>query len=278
MSAAYTSRAVEQPVPKGPLAARWRRWSLDGRKAGSLARAAVAIENAGTATWHTRGEALGIRASYHWLDDRGNPIVWDGLRTALPRSVAPGETIELELPVRIPLPPGRYRFALDLVDEGRFWLAELGNRRPEEDVDVLPRIERRLAVVGADVSGLEEPLVPVDEAEAVAYLTAGVELAPDWASRVLDAHQEGYGIVGGSVEPANRRARRSLALWAPGGGRVPSFSGPLLLPSVVKGVDAEPVAGPEGLPSVEPARGEGREPWLYDARIRARLESGRPRG
>jgi hypothetical protein len=268
---------VERAVPKGPLAARWRSWSLDGRKAGSLACAPVAVENAGTATWHTRG-TVGIQASYHWLDDRGNPIVWDGLRTALPHAVAPGETIELELPVRVPLPPGRYRFALDLVDEGRFWLAELGNHRPEEDLDVLPRIERRLAVLGAEASGQEEPVVPLDEAEAIAYLAPGIELAPDWASRVLDAHQEGYGIVGGSVEPGNRRARRSLALWAPGGGRVPSFPGPLLLPSVVKGVDAEPLAGPEGLPSLEPPRGEAREPWLYDARIRARLESGRPRG
>jgi hypothetical protein len=268
---------IEAPVPKGPLAARWRSWSLDGRKAGSLTRALVAVENAGTATWRTRGE-VGIRASYHWLDDRGNAIVWDGLRTALPHPVAPGETLELELPVRMPFPPGRYRFALDLVDESRFWLAELGNRRPEEDVEVLPRIERRLAVVGAEVAAQDEPLVAPEEAEAVAYLAPGVELGPDWSSRVLDAHQEGYGIVGGSVEPAGRRARRSLALWAPGGGRVPSFPGALLLPSIVKGVEAETETGAEGLPSVEPPRGELREPWLYDARIRARLESGRRRG
>jgi len=269
---------MEAPVPKGPLAARWRSWSLDSLKAGSLTRARLAVENAGTATWHTRGDGVGIHASYHWLDDRGNAIVWDGLRTVLAHPVAPGETVELELPVRLPVPPGRYRFALDLVDEGRFWLAELGNPRPEEDVNVLPRIGRRLAVVGAEVSGQDEPLVPPDEAEAVAYLAPGVELAADWARRVLDAHQEGYGIVGGSVEAGGRRARKALQLWAPGGGRVPSFPGALLLPSVVNGVDAEPVAGPEGLPSVEPPRGELREPWLYDARIRARLGSGRRRG
>jgi len=268
---------MEPPVPKGPLAVRWLSWKLDGRKAGSLGTARVSVENAGTATWHTRGES-GIRAAYHWLDDRGNAIVWDGLRTALPRPVAPGETVELELRVRLPLPPGRYRFALDLVDEGRFWLAELGNRRPEEDVDVVPRIERRLAVVGAAVANQDEALVPREEADAVAHLAPGVELDPEWSRRVLDAHQEGYGIVGGSVAADGRRARRALGLWAPGGGRVPSFPGPLLCPSIVKGVEGEPVAGPEGLPALEPSRGEGREPWLYDARIRARLGSGRPRG
>ena len=274
---------MEPPVPKGPLAVRWRSWSLDGRKAGSLATARVAVENAGTAAWHTRDEATGIHASYHWLDDRGNPIVWDGLRTALTRPVAPGETAELELRVRLPLPPGRYRFALDLVDEGRFWLAELGNSRPEEEVDIAPRIERRLAVVGAEAPRQEEALVPLDEADAVAHLAPGIELDPDWSRRVLDAHQEGYGIVGGSVAADGRRARRALELWAPGGGRVPSFAGPLLCPSIVKGVEADPAAGPEGLPALEPPRGEGREPWLYDARIRARLltaqrGSGRPRG
>ena len=50
---------MDTPVPKGPLAVRWRRWSLDGRKAGSLATARVAVENAGTATWHTRDETNG---------------------------------------------------------------------------------------------------------------------------------------------------------------------------------------------------------------------------
>jgi hypothetical protein len=178
------------------------------------------------------------------------------------------------------VPPGRYRFAIDLVDEGRFWLAELGNTRPEEAVEIAPRIERRLAVVGAEVTNQTEPLVALEEAEAIAYLAPGVEPSPDWSTRVLDAHQEGYGIVGGAIETDGRRATRALAAWAPGPGRVPSFSGPLLLPSVVAGLDVSPSPGPEGLPAIEPSRDDQhrREPWVYDGRIRARLRSGRPRG
>ena len=40
----------------------------------------------------TKGfRAGGVNAGSHWLDERGNPIVWDGVRTALPQPVEPGE-------------------------------------------------------------------------------------------------------------------------------------------------------------------------------------------
>jgi hypothetical protein len=108
----------------------------------------------------------------------------------------------------------------------------------------------------------------------VAYLAPGVVPGPDWSRRVLDAHQEGYAVVAGAIEAEGRRAR-ALAQWAPGSGRVPGFPGPLLCPSVVKGVEPEWMDEVAGLPAV--ARPH-EEPCVYDGRIRARLESGRPRG
>ena len=262
------------PVPKGPLAVRWGAWSFDDVRAGAAASARVTIENAGAAVWQSRG-SVGIQLASHWLDGHGNPIVWDGPRASLPRPVQPGETAELELKLRGPMPPGRYRLAIDLVDEGRFWFAELGNPRLEADVDVRPRIERRLAALGGAAPAQDEPLVPLGEAEAVAYLAPGVVPAPDWSRRVLDAHQEGYAVVAGSIDPDNRRARRALAQWAPGTGRVPTFPGPLLCPSIARGVEPEWIDEVEGLPA---AARPSEEPWLYDGRIRARLESGRRRG
>ena len=119
------------PVPAGPLAVRWLVHELEPVQAGALTRAHIAVENAGSAPWR------GLKASYHWLDDRGNPIVWDGIRQDV--DAAPGERVERDLQVRGPIPPGRYRLAFDLVDEHRFWLAELGNFAPELDVDVAPR-------------------------------------------------------------------------------------------------------------------------------------------
>ena len=63
-------------MAKGPLGVRWGDWTLDGPQAGALTTARVELENAGSVAWRD-----GIFLSYHWLDDRGNPIVWDGLRT-----------------------------------------------------------------------------------------------------------------------------------------------------------------------------------------------------
>src|SRR5688500_13334090 len=113
-------RVGEHPVPVGPLAVRWLGYDVPELRAGEDAQALVALRNAGTATWRSRNDS-GVRLSYHWLDDRGNPIVWDGPRVLFPRPVAPGEETEVETLLRAPQPPGRYRLAFDLVEERRFW-------------------------------------------------------------------------------------------------------------------------------------------------------------
>ena len=55
------------------------------------------------------------------------------------RELAPGERATVDARVRAPIPPGRYRFALDLVAEHRAWFSELGSETAAADVDVLPR-------------------------------------------------------------------------------------------------------------------------------------------
>ena len=206
---------------------RWHVCELEPVEAGAVSRAHVVLENAGTAAWRD------LNVSYHWLDDRGNPIVWDGIRHAI--AAAPGERIERDLEVRGPIPPGRYRLAFDLVDEHRFWLAELGNYAPELEVDVAPRDVAGARLFGADGD--------VDQIAA--------------------AHGEGYAAVGGSIEM--RRRPRELEPYEPGGGRNPAFAHPLVCPSLLPPL--EPNEEVAGLPAWRP---EGDEPWLYDARIRLR--------
>src|SRR6266516_907371 len=102
-----------------PLAVRFHAWELEQPRAGALTRARVELENAGTAAWRDD-----VKASYHWLDELGNPIGWDGLRTPLPEPVSSGGRLTVEVPVRCPIPPGRYGFALDLEAERRAWFGE----------------------------------------------------------------------------------------------------------------------------------------------------------
>jgi hypothetical protein len=217
---------------------------LDEPRAGSLGSARVEIENAGTATWRED-----VSCSYHWLDALGNPIVWDGIRTPLPRPVAPGERITLRVDVRAPIPPGRYRFALDLVAEHRAWFGELGESGPEEELDVRPRVDaERLADV------------------AVVHVPAGWELAPGAEALALAAHAEGYAVVAPSIDPP-RRLRRALAAWSDDAGRDPGFAQPILCPSILRGVELERLDDVEGLPAFAPPDGE---PWIYDGRVAVR--------
>src|SRR5258708_2759770 len=160
----------EHEVPVGTLAVRWRAWQLlRPARAGTVTEVDLVLENAGSAEWRT------IEVSYHWLDDRGNAIVWGEIWTPLARSVAPGETIEQRIELRAPLRAGPHRLAFDLVDESRYWFSEVGNTRLEVDVDVQPRVERRLAVTFSDgpeallaesraaLAAQEEPLVAQGE-------------------------------------------------------------------------------------------------------------------
>jgi hypothetical protein len=223
----------------GPLVARWRSWSLDQPRAGALTTARAEVENAGAATW-----GADIAASYHWLDERGNAIVWDGIRTELPGPVDPGARIQLGIGVRAPMPPGRYGFALDLVAEHRAWFGELeDNDTPSEAVDVLPRVA---ATTLRDVATVHAP-----------------QTTAEWESRVLALHAEGYAVVAGALG-APRRLRKRLAAWTPGPGRVPGFAQPLLCPSVLNGIELERLPDVEGLPAFRPP---AAEPWVYDASL-----------
>jgi len=207
-------RVGEHPVPAGPLAVRWRAYELAEQRAGVTTRARVVLENAGSASWRSRGRE-GVQLAYHWLDPLGNPIVWDGTRSAFPEVVRPGETVELESSLTAPRPPGRYRLAFDLVEEFRFWFQELGSSTLDVAVEVRPRIDaRRLAVrmhgppdpeVDAALAAQEEPLV-VDDATAVAHLVHGAFPAPEWSRLLLDAQSSAFSLsrrrlgVGGKGE------------------------------------------------------------------------------
>ncbi|WP_156896715.1 M6 family metalloprotease domain-containing protein [Desulfovirgula thermocuniculi] len=85
----------------------------------------LTITNTGGITWMSRGSNP-VRVSYHWLDSQGRPVVWDGLRTELPRDVAPDETVNVNALLKTPSQPGTYVLRWDLVREGVTWFSWAG--------------------------------------------------------------------------------------------------------------------------------------------------------
>jgi hypothetical protein len=222
----------------GPYAVRFGSFPDVAPQAGAVEAVRLDVENAGSLAWRRH-----LFLSYHWLDTRDNPIHWDGIRTAAP-PLGPGDRATVTARVRAPIPPGRYRLAFDLVAEFRAWFSELGSPMLAQDVDVAPR-----------------------EGEPSAALPEGWERAPDWDERVRAAHAEGYGVVAGAVAwPRGLLQRRPKELepYEPGAGRVPGFGAPLLAPSVLPGVELEPLGEIAGLPAFAAPHDE---PWIYDGRI-----------
>lgn len=70
-----------------------------------------------------------INLSYHLLSESGEMVAFDGVRTPLPRSLQPGQSLSLLLRVAAPAMAGRYRIQPDLVMEGVRW-AQGGMRGP----------------------------------------------------------------------------------------------------------------------------------------------------
>ena len=87
---------------------------------------ALTIRNRGWRPWRSDDPRAPVFVSYHWLDAGGGMAVEDGVRTPLPRPLAPGETGALTCTVTAPPQPGRYTLAIDLVEEGVTWFSRAG--------------------------------------------------------------------------------------------------------------------------------------------------------
>ena len=111
----------------GPFDAAYRDLVMPAAvNSGEVAHAEVTIENRSWRAWHSHGVATPVHLSYHWLDSRGHVVVSDGLRTPLPRAIAPGETATVAFRVEAPGTPGEYVLEIDLVEESVSWFTAAG--------------------------------------------------------------------------------------------------------------------------------------------------------
>ncbi len=130
---------VVQPPAQPEYRVAWLEVNAPGRfNRGEVAQFSVRVRNDGRKTWADAGSQA-VRLGYHWVASDGTTI--DGLRTDLPGSVAPGETVTLPAAtVRAPDWPGYYRLELDLVEGASGWFAGHGSPTWKADgVQVGPR-------------------------------------------------------------------------------------------------------------------------------------------
>jgi hypothetical protein len=134
LMALLTALSVLSPVLRlrfsAPDTARWydARYlpsELGTLRTNELRTVAIEISNSGQASWRHDG-LRPVMLAYHWYDAATRRLVdFEGLRTPLPRTIAPQESITLMAQVRAPQRPGTYLLGWDLVREnGGGWFSQ----------------------------------------------------------------------------------------------------------------------------------------------------------
>jgi hypothetical protein len=84
--------------------------------AGQTAVFPVKVKNTSGVPWPPPSGEPTVRLAYHWLQKAdGKPVIWDGLRTVLPKALGPGEDAAVAANVKAPDAKGTYILEFDLV-------------------------------------------------------------------------------------------------------------------------------------------------------------------
>jgi hypothetical protein len=136
-------------------------------RGGALATFPIRLSNSGREAWPYAPEPRPgtVSLAGHLSDSQGEVVAADLFHLPLPRTVGPGEQVEMPCLFRAPLPPGRYRLKLDLVMEHVCWFEQRGSRPLEVDLLVTteapdstnPGLLRAILELGAAASGKVRP-------------------------------------------------------------------------------------------------------------------------
>jgi hypothetical protein len=87
----------------------------------------VTVKNASTKTWPSKPNQKGrhaVNLSYLWLDAKRRVVIFDGLRTSLPRGLGPGESVTLRATIQAPEKAGKYLLHVTMVQEAVAWFSD----------------------------------------------------------------------------------------------------------------------------------------------------------
>jgi hypothetical protein len=74
-------------------------------KTGKTVSAEITVKNVSPVTWPSKPDKknrYAVNLSYHWLNQKGATVVFDGVRTPLPRDLKPGESVNLKAAIQAP--------------------------------------------------------------------------------------------------------------------------------------------------------------------------------
>jgi SAM-dependent methyltransferase len=101
--------------------------------AGMVAELPVRVENLGDTRWLSTPDPVGgyVYLGGHLLDGEGKLLQRGFFTSELPQDVVPGESVEIVARLHLPERLGRFRLALDLVDEKVAWFEQCGSEVTE---------------------------------------------------------------------------------------------------------------------------------------------------
>ena len=111
---------------------------------GAVISVPLTLANDGTESWSSDRDFF---LSYHWLDEHGTAVIWDGSRTRFQGGVQPGDEVRINASVEAPRSPGSYALVWDVVREGEMWLSS-ADPTPVASIAVGVVNERAFATVG----------------------------------------------------------------------------------------------------------------------------------
>jgi hypothetical protein len=123
----FSGEGMQTPVKQvsviiPPLSALYSAPATVTGQVNSMLTVPITITNAGTTTWQPGA----FNVAYHLYIPNGPIFVWDGVRTALPAAVAPGQAVTVNAIVKMPAGPGSYLLRFDVVQEGVAWFSGQG--------------------------------------------------------------------------------------------------------------------------------------------------------
>jgi hypothetical protein len=132
-------------------------------EADGAAQVALVLRNEGTMTWRAEGP-LPVVLAYRWIDDaREARGAFDGAPIPLPRDLAPGAAMTVNVTIRAPSRPGSYALWWDLARPDVASFSEPGDPRRRQHVEVTPSLANLTGREGAAAPPAPKP-VPSSEA------------------------------------------------------------------------------------------------------------------